>query len=76
MLNADHPDGYFVINLKLQDSIIEKYIKDNELYAMKSEMPIGDRFKYQGTVFRLWDDIKAWEKINLALLTKAIRMLL
>ena len=66
MLNSEHSDAYFVINEKIKNSIIAKYARDNELYAMKGRRICEDHdeFEYEGEMYRLWNDIDKWIEIR------------
>ena len=66
MLNSEHPDGYFVINEKIKNSIIDRYAKDNELYAIKGRRIFedDDEFEYEGEIYRYWENVDKWTEIR------------
>jgi len=66
MLNSEHSDAYFVINEKIKNSIIAKYARNNELYAMKGRRLCEDHdeFEYEGEIYRFWENVDKWTEIR------------
>jgi len=66
MLSTMRHDPYFVIDEKIKNSIISKYEKNNELYAMlgRKYRPDQDEFEYEGDIYYFCSDIDRWNDMR------------